>query len=122
MCADPDGVTLPVGGSMPVPTAYFPLTNGTVHSWPVPQFWAYNASAVKAKQTKFVKDDLFGTVASCNNSLGAHATLSGRAETALHQLKSCFAGGTQCAYDSDSMKHDDMVWGCEQGRAWRSRA
>lgn len=71
MCANPDGVTLPVGGSMPVPTAYFPLTNGSVMSWPVPQYWAYNTSAVRAKQTKFVEDDLFGSVASCNASLGA---------------------------------------------------
>lgn len=69
-CADPNGVTLPVGPTMPVPTAYFPLTNGSSFSWPIPQYWAYNASAIKAKQTKFVPDDLFGTVINCNASQG----------------------------------------------------
>ncbi len=73
MCADPNGVTLPVGGSMPIPTAYFPLTNGSVLSWPVPQYWAYNTSAIRTKQTKFVDDDLFGSVASCNKSQGGLA-------------------------------------------------
>ncbi|BDA48704.1 hypothetical protein COCOBI_12-3860 [Coccomyxa sp. Obi] len=77
VCADPNGVTLPVGGSMPVPTAYFPLTNGSVLSWPVPQFWAYNTSAIRTKQTKFVDDDLFGSVASCNKSLGSSMAIEG---------------------------------------------
>lgn len=76
VCADPNGVTLPVGGSMPVPTAYFPLTNGSITSWPVPQYWAYNSSAIRAKQTKFVPDDLFGSVASCNASVGASSQLA----------------------------------------------
>jgi hypothetical protein len=70
VCADPNGVTLPVGPSMPVPTAYFPLTNDSVFSWPVPEYWAYNSSAIQAKQTHFVQDDLFGSVIDCNASLG----------------------------------------------------
>ncbi|KAK9917704.1 hypothetical protein WJX75_007350 [Coccomyxa subellipsoidea] len=77
VCADPNGVTLPVGGSMPVPTAYFPLTNGSITSWPVPQYWAYNSSAIRAKQTKFVPDDLFGSVASCNASVGSSMAIEG---------------------------------------------
>ena len=63
-------MALPVGPTIPVPTAYFPLTNDSLHSWPIPQYWAYNASAVKAKQTRFVHDDYFGTVVQCNASAG----------------------------------------------------
>ena len=63
-------MALPVGPTIPVPTAYFPLTNDSVHSWPIPQYWAYNASAIQAKQTRFVHDDYFGTVIQCNASAG----------------------------------------------------
>ena len=70
VCASPDGVALPVGPTVPVPTAYFPLTNGSTFSWPIPEYWAYNTSAIQSKQTKFVKDSYFGTVVQCNASLG----------------------------------------------------
>lgn len=70
VCASPNGVALPVGPTIPVPTAYLPLTNDSTHSWPIPQYWAYNASAVKTKQTRFVRDEYFGTVIQCNASAG----------------------------------------------------
>ena len=73
VCASPNGVALPVGPTIPVPTAYFPLTNDSVHSWPIPQYWAYNASAIRAKQTRFVRDEYFGTVIRCNASAGRAA-------------------------------------------------
>ena len=73
MCATPNGVALPVGPTIPVPTAYFPFTNDSVHSWPIPQYWAYNTSTVKATRTQWVEDSYFGTVIQCNNSLGAGA-------------------------------------------------
>ena len=74
VCASPDGVALPVGPTVPVPTAYFPLTNGSTYSWPIPEYWAYNTSTIKAKQTKFVKDSYFGTVVQCNASVGGNST------------------------------------------------
>lgn len=82
VCASPDGVALPVGPTVPVPTAYFPLTNGSTYSWPIPEYWAYNTSAVASKQTKFVKDSYFGTVVECNATAGAlptrHLSLASR--------------------------------------------
>ena len=74
VCASPDGVALPVGPTVPVPTAYFPLTNGSTYSWPIPEYWAYNTSAVASKQTRFVKDSYFGTVVECNATAGALPT------------------------------------------------
>lgn len=70
ICASPDGVALPVGPTVPVPTAYFPLTNGSTSSWPIPEYWAYNTSAVKSKQSQFVTDSFFGTVVQCNATAG----------------------------------------------------
>ena len=74
VCASPDGVALPVGPTVPVPTAYFPLTNGSTYSWPVPEYWAYNTSAVQSRKTKFVQDSYFGTVVQCNATAGACRT------------------------------------------------
>ena len=71
VCASPDGVALPVGPTVPVPTAYFPLTNGSTYSWPIPEYWAYNTSTMQSKKTKFVQDSYFGTVVQCNATAGA---------------------------------------------------
>ena len=68
-------MALPVGPYIPVPSVYFPFTNDSVHSWPIPQYWGYNTSAIRAKQTRFVKDDYFGTVIQCNATAGAPARI-----------------------------------------------
>lgn len=75
VCASPDGVALPVGPTVPVPTAYFPLTNGSTHSWPIPEYWAYNTSSIQSKKTAFVQDSYFGTVVQCNATAGASPSL-----------------------------------------------
>ncbi|CAD7700381.1 unnamed protein product [Ostreobium quekettii] len=47
-------------GSMPIPVAYFPLTDGNTASWPIKSFEAVNASTAV-----FSDDEIFGRVLHC---------------------------------------------------------
>jgi hypothetical protein len=49
---------------MPVPAAYFPLTNYSTTSWPVPEYWFWNTT--KENKTEWVKDPVFGTAVQCS--------------------------------------------------------
>jgi len=40
VCAQQGGAMLPPQGAVPVPTAYFPFSNYSTASWPVPQWCA----------------------------------------------------------------------------------
>ena len=46
---------------LPIPKAYFPLTGGSVESWPEPKY-----GGRKMEGLKWVKDDLFGSVLECS--------------------------------------------------------
>ncbi|KAK9839475.1 hypothetical protein WJX81_004373 [Elliptochloris bilobata] len=78
VCAQQGGALLPPQEAVPMPKAYFPFSNYTVSSWPVPQWWAWNSTAARAHQTVWEADDLFGTAVRCGGLDGSDdsATLS----------------------------------------------
>lgn len=67
VCAKPEGVYWPPYWAireMAVPAAYFPLTNYSTTSWPVPEYWFWNTT--REFKTEWVKDPVFGTVVECS--------------------------------------------------------
>jgi hypothetical protein len=59
---------------VPPPIAYFPLSNFSLTSWPVPEYSAWNLSGTA--QTAWVGDPTFGTALECSTSNDAGVVIS----------------------------------------------
>jgi hypothetical protein len=68
VCATPAGVAWPADAdpgadALPLPAAYFPLSNHTTASWPVPEYGLRNLTLTN--KTAWVDDALFGSALEC---------------------------------------------------------
>lgn len=65
VCALAEGIPFPVN-QVPAPAAYFPLSNYSSTSWPLPQYGFFNSS--NEEPVSWTDDFTFGEVVQCNVS------------------------------------------------------